>query len=280
MGSSISSVRSVVVVLAVALCGGRVQAAAPAANATAQELARAKLVDGVELLRRGAPASALTAFQEAYALVPSPKIKYDFGLAYLGLRRDAEALSAFEQFLAEAPDAPADKRRRAEQYRDTLRARLATTAAEPAPPPVAPVAPSQPAAPAPLSAGSTPAIAAGSTAPPSISARTWALSAGIASVALLGAGVTFGLLAHDSGQHLTDLSHGSCAASPCSFDPSAESSGRTYETLQVTFLISGAVAAVGAAVLYAVGRPQQEQRLTARPLLAPGLAGGTVQVSF
>ena len=33
--------------------------------------------------------AALAAFQEAYALVPSPKIDYDFGLAYLGLGRDA-----------------------------------------------------------------------------------------------------------------------------------------------------------------------------------------------
>jgi len=113
-----------------------------------------------------------------------------------------------------------------------------------------------------------------------MSARTWALSAGIAGVALLGAGVTFGVLAHRRGQHLTDLSQGSCGDRPCSFDPSAESSGRTYETLQVTFLISGAAAAAGAIVLYAAGRPHQERRVAALPLLAPGLAGGNLQVSF
>ena len=285
MASSISRVRILVVALALALGGAPVQAASPAPDTTTRELARAKLVHGVELLKRGAPAGALAAFQEAYALVPSPKIKYDFGLAYLGLRRDADALSAFEQFLAEAPDAPADKRRRAEQYRETLRARL-IVAAEPArqapPPPVA--TPQRGPVPWPLAAGSppvdAPAISARPASEPTISTRTWALSAGIASVALLGAGVTFGVLARARGQHLTDLSQGSCGARPCSFDPSDESNGRTYETLQVVFLISGAAAAAGAVALYAAGRPHQERRVAALPLLAPGLAGGHVRVSF
>ena len=264
MGSSISRVRILVVAWAVALAlalgGARVQAASPAPDTTAREQARAKLVDGLELLKRGAPAGALAAFQEAYALFPSPKIKYDFGLAYLGLHREADALSAFEQFLAEAPDAPADKRRRAEQYRETLRARLTAAAAPARPGPSAPVAPPQSGpAPWPVVAGSapvdTPAISARPSSEPTMSTRTWALSAGIASVALLGAGVTFGVLARARGQHVTDLSQGSCGERPCSFDPSDESKGRTYETLQVTFLITGAVAAAGAVALYAAGRP-------------------------
>ena len=285
MASLISSVRILAVTLALAMGGARVQAAAPAPDAARRELARTKLVDGVELLKRGAPADALAAFQEAYALVPSPKIKYDFGLAYLGLRRDADALSAFEQFLAEAPDAPADKRRRAEQYRETLRARLAVAAAQPArPAPAAPVAPPPGPAVWPLAAGSppgdAPAISARPISEPAISTRTWALSAGIASVALLGAGVTFGVLARARGQHLTDLSHGSCGDRPCSFDPSDESKGQTYETLQMTFLIGGAAAAVAAVALYTAGSPHQERRVAALPLLAPGVAGGNVRVSF
>ena len=86
--------------------------------------ARAKLVEGVDALRRGEHRAALERFHEAYALVPSPKIHYDFGLAYLGLGRRAEALSAFERFLAEAPDAPADKRERAARQTTALRPQI------------------------------------------------------------------------------------------------------------------------------------------------------------
>ena len=60
--------------------------------------------------------------------MPSPKIDYDFGLAYVGLGRTADALAAFERFLAEAPDAPPDTREKAASSIPTLRARLAEAA--------------------------------------------------------------------------------------------------------------------------------------------------------
>jgi hypothetical protein len=103
-------------------------AAAPAAAApdqTAKQAAEAKLVTGVRFLKRGEYEQALAKFEEAYALVASPLIEYDLGLAYLGLGRNAEAMEAFERFLGEAPDAPADKRSNAERYRDDVRGRVA-----------------------------------------------------------------------------------------------------------------------------------------------------------
>ena len=101
---------------------GPALAEAPRSNEPrVRRAARAKLVEGVDALRRGEHRVALERFQEAYALVPSPKIHYDFGLAYVGLGRRAEALSAFERFLAEAQDAPADKRERAARQTTALR---------------------------------------------------------------------------------------------------------------------------------------------------------------
>ena len=100
---------------------GPARAEAPPANEAARSAARAKLVEGVDALGRGEHRLALDKFEQAYALVPSPKIHYDFGLAYLGLGRRAEALSAFERFLAEAQDAPADKREKAAQRAAALR---------------------------------------------------------------------------------------------------------------------------------------------------------------
>src|SRR3954468_17390347 len=81
----------------------RVSSAAPKADEKAQ--ARALLVEGGGLLQSGDYAEALSRFEKAYALVPSPKIQYNLGLAYLGLGRPADALQAFQTFVDGATDA-------------------------------------------------------------------------------------------------------------------------------------------------------------------------------
>jgi len=91
----------------------------PAPNAS-KGAAEAKLVEGVQLLKTRDYRAALEHFEQAYALVPSPLIFYDLGLALLGLGEGPRALESFERFLVEAPEAPTDKRRRAELYRDEL----------------------------------------------------------------------------------------------------------------------------------------------------------------
>ena len=97
-------------------------------------MARARLVEGVELLRQKQFAQALTKFDEAYALVPSPNIFYDRGLAYQGLGRDADALEAFDAFLAHADHAPPGTHEKATHEREMLRARVATLAVASDPP--------------------------------------------------------------------------------------------------------------------------------------------------
>jgi hypothetical protein len=87
-------------------------------------VARAKLVEGAQLLSRGDYEEALARFQEAYASVPSPKIFYNYGLANKGLGRNAEAIVWFDRFLAEAGDAGADKRTDAEHRRAELLKRV------------------------------------------------------------------------------------------------------------------------------------------------------------
>jgi hypothetical protein len=104
------------------LAGGASAHAAPDPKA----VARAKLVEGAQLLGRGEYEEALARFQEAYAKVPSPKIFYNYGLAYKGLGRNAEAMAAFDRFLAEAGDAGADKRVDAEHRRAELLKKVGT----------------------------------------------------------------------------------------------------------------------------------------------------------
>ena len=104
------------------------------ARATAEDDARAtakaKLVEGGDLLKQGEYAAALGRFQEAYELVRSPKIQYNFGLAYMGLGRKADAADAFEKFLAEATDANPDLRANAERHRSTLGQQVGTLVVE------------------------------------------------------------------------------------------------------------------------------------------------------
>ena len=99
-------------------------------NASAQDdpksLARSKLIQGGERLKAGDYTEALKLFEEAYALVPSPKIFYNFGLAYSNLGRASEAVDAFEKFLDEAGDASPDTRANAERHRSELLPQVAS----------------------------------------------------------------------------------------------------------------------------------------------------------
>jgi len=89
-------------------------------------LARNKLVEGGDRLKAGEYTEALQLFEEAYALVPSPKIFYNFGLAYSNLGRASEAVDAFEKFLDEATDASPDTRANAERHRSYLLPKVAS----------------------------------------------------------------------------------------------------------------------------------------------------------
>jgi hypothetical protein len=111
--------------LPAALALGALLVSAPGRADTRSD-ARAKLVQGGEALKRGEFEDALNRFQEAYRLVPSPKIQYNFGLAYRGLGRKAEAFEAFERFLAEAPDASKETRQNATRERAQLAGQITT----------------------------------------------------------------------------------------------------------------------------------------------------------
>ncbi|MBN2576679.1 MAG: PEGA domain-containing protein [Deltaproteobacteria bacterium] len=76
----------------------------PEARAKAQNL----LKEGAKLYEKGAYAPALDKFEEAYAEYPSPKLLFNIGQASRDLGRLGDAMRAFEHFLAEATDAPAE----------------------------------------------------------------------------------------------------------------------------------------------------------------------------
>ena len=277
-------------IVGVELCAmgtARAQAqAAAAASEPNREAARAKLVEGVAALKRSDYKVALARFEEAYALVPSPKIHYDFGLAYVGLGRRDAAVAAFERFLAEAPDAPADKREKAASLIATLRAEVDKTA--PADRGTVMVIAPQPAAP-PLVAvvvqvavvdqrrePAAPAVAMTADRDPSRTRRVVAVSLGVSGGALLTAGVVFGVLAQREGDSLTHDSQTAQPGNPTPFDSGKESRGILYERLQVIGLVSGAVAVAAGTALYVTGR----RRAMVEPVAGPSLAGANLRVTF
>ena len=90
----------------------------------AKKQAQALQVEGVRLLQKGDNRAALAKFNEAFALVQSPKIMFNMGKAYRALGNDVEALRAFDTFLDEAPYAPKASRADAEREVQALRPKL------------------------------------------------------------------------------------------------------------------------------------------------------------
>ena len=106
--------------IAVAAVGPAGVSVAAPGSSDPKAAARRKLVEGAELLKRGEYQAALDRFQAAYELVPNPKIQYNFGLAYMGLGRNADALAAFHTFLSESSDASSDTITKARIHKEGL----------------------------------------------------------------------------------------------------------------------------------------------------------------
>ena len=125
-----SSVARVTVVFA-AIAGLAVAGLAPPAFAEdspdeAKAKAKNELAKGARYLEAGSYARALAAFEEAYRIFPRPKIFFNIGLAQSHLGHAAEAVRAFDTFLAETMDAPADLVARAKTERDVAQSKVAT----------------------------------------------------------------------------------------------------------------------------------------------------------
>ena len=105
--------------------------AAAEATEPARDAERRLLVQGAALYEQGEFAAALKKFEHAYATVPSAKILFNFGQAYRGLARNAEAIDAFTRFLQEAPDAEAGLRQAAQTYVAELKATVGSLEVQP-----------------------------------------------------------------------------------------------------------------------------------------------------
>jgi tetratricopeptide (TPR) repeat protein len=120
------TVARVAVVLSVCLMAarGHAQEASPM-----EDLARAHFNTGSVAFGAGRYSEALVEFQKAYELSQRPKLLYNIGVASDRLRRDREALAAFEQYLQRVPEAPerAEVEARIAVLRDVVNTPSSTT---------------------------------------------------------------------------------------------------------------------------------------------------------
>jgi len=100
------------------------QTAPPAAETAGKAKAQRLLSEGATLYAQGEMAPALEKFEQAYAEYPSPKLLFNIGQASRDLGRLAEAMDAFERFLAELSDDFGDMTAEAKQSVAVLRGKL------------------------------------------------------------------------------------------------------------------------------------------------------------
>lgn len=97
---------------------------ARAESAADADRAAARIKEGTAALQRDDPASARRAFAQAYELTHRPAYLYNVGLAAVRAHEDANAATAFSDFLALAADARPEHRRFAEEQLRGLRRTL------------------------------------------------------------------------------------------------------------------------------------------------------------
>ncbi len=109
------------------------QSASAAVDAGAETEARALYAAGQAAFHDGRYQHALEYLQRSYELSHRPALLYNLGTTYDRLRRDREALDAFEQYLREVPNA--ENTSEVQARIAVLREALARTTAEPTPTP-------------------------------------------------------------------------------------------------------------------------------------------------
>ena len=120
MGSRICKVCGLGVLLGLLLAASTARAQSEADKKRAVSLQ----TEGVKLMQRGDNPGALAKFEEAYRLVPSPKILFNMGRAHAEMGDEVKALAELERFLDEAPYAPKESRDDATRRVEALRPKL------------------------------------------------------------------------------------------------------------------------------------------------------------
>ena len=215
---------------------------------------------------------AIPEFEKAYQLDPAPVLLFNIAQSHFKIGNHERAIFFYRRYLDSEPTA---------KERVEIEERVRKLEAEPREPPKLPAAPAErkppepvgpalPLPPAPVALG---LLARPSTSPTAGHKLRIAglVSGGIGTAAIV-TGAVFGLKARSRSDEVSGSKR---------FDPDADSSGRTAQTLQWVLYGTGAAALLsGAALLYRGWDVQRRNPLALVPALLPGGIGATARGVF
>ncbi len=212
---------------------------------------------------------AIVSFERAYELSPHPTDLFNLGRVYEERGDLEDALGYYESFAA-LPRLSLAKRNAAAERIEVLRKIVNAESDEDPAVPVQPAARSQ-----------TDGVPSSDRARPLI--ISGAVLAGVGTLAAIGGGVGFGLVARGTTEDINRLADGQNPSRlTLAETEELHAKGRNAEALQVTFLAAGsAMALVGAGLLTAglITRKRSETA-TIAPVAGPGFAGAVTRWKF
>lgn len=292
------------------LAVGSVAAAQDASDDASRAQARKHFQEGTKAFDLGHFEEAIRDYEAAYRLRDDPVLLYNLAQAHRLAGHNGDALRLYKVYLNRLPKATnraevltkiaaldelvrQEKAMRSIPPDHPIRAGAgAPDVASSSPSPSAPPLGAEPArAPEPkiepTPMGTAPTVAPSTTGSAAAAAdravvpgrakKLAGIGAAAGGVALVAAGIAFGVLAKQSGDAVT-----AAARAHQSFDPSKESAGHLDTTLEGVFIGVGAAAVVTGGVLYLLGHREARhpRSLALTPQLSPTRASLVVQGSF
>ena len=256
--------------------------------------ARDHYIKGTRAYELGLYDEAIAEYMAAYKTKDDPALLFNLGQAHRLAGHAAEALRFYKTYLSKVPEADnrTDVESRIRELKALVDRQKQAQAEFPAvsgannPPAATGAAPAGPLpgvtdVPTDASASGNQVAVVGEKAPleqaqPGRGKKLAGIVVGAGGLALVGAGVVFGVLAKQAGDRLTQLDQNRGV-----FDASKESTGRRDQVLEGVFIGVGAAAVATGAILYVLGaRAGQDQAITLSPAVAAHCAGATLRMVF
>jgi tetratricopeptide (TPR) repeat protein len=260
-----------------------------------QGAARDHYTKGTRAYELGLYDEAIAEYMAAYKAKDDPALLFNLGQAHRLAGHPAEALRFYKTYLAKVPEAAnrADVESKIRELKELVDKQkplqaeprtVSDTSNQPAGSSPAPLEPGPGGMGVRLGVGADGPVAAAvkevppEAAQPGRGKRLLGIAVAAGGLALVGAGIAFGVLAKRDGDQLTQLDQKRGV-----FDPSTENAGRLDQVFEGVFIGVGAAAVATGAILYLLGaRAGQDAppTVTFSPAVAAHCTGATLRMVF
>jgi tetratricopeptide (TPR) repeat protein len=260
-----------------------------------QGTARDHYIKGTRAYELGLYDEAIAEYMAAYKAKDDPALLFNLGQAHRLAGHAAEALRFYKTYLAKLPEAAnrADVESKIRELKEIVEKQKSSQAEPPAVSGASnPPAGTGPAPPGPVPGETGVGLEVGVGGPaaavvnealpeagqPGRGKRLAGVVLAASGLALVGAGIAFGVLAKRDGDQLSRLDQQGGV-----FDPSTESAGQLDQVFEGIFIGIGAAAVATGAVLYYLGARTGQaarQAITVSPAVAAHCTGATLRMVF